>query len=187
MSWPARLLAALRRTLRDERGASAVEFAMLAPIFGLIFAAAADFGGIVSTKLTLENTVSAAANYALVNAASVTSGSASSLASSVATIASNGWADATVTVNAGPTRTKSPSGTGSSGSSTPADSCYCPSKGSSGVIWGGSVTCGSSCSGGGLAGKFVAIAAQHAYTPLFIGYGLVQQGQVRVRAVVQTQ
>lgn len=177
----------LGRAAREETAASALEFALLAPIFGLIFAAAADFGGIVCTRLSLESTVSAASNYAVVNAASVASSTATTLANSVASVASGSWADATVTVNAGPTRVQTPTSGTSSGTSAPADSCYCPTVSGETVSWGSAVTCASNCTGGGLAGKFVTIRATRNYTPLFVGYGIVSDGQIAVRAVVQGQ
>ncbi len=175
------------RALREQTGAAALEFALILPLFGIIFAGAADFGAIICTKLSLESTVSSASNYALVNAANVAPATATSLATSIAAIASGDWADATVTVNAGPTQTKTPTAGASSGTTAPVGSCYCPSVVSNAVVWGSVVTCASTCPGGGLAGKFVTISASRAYKPLFIGYGLVSQGQISVRAVVQAQ
>jgi Flp pilus assembly protein TadG len=176
-----------RHALREQTGAAALEFALILPIFGMIFAGAADFGAIICTKLSLESTVSSASNYVLVNAANVAPATATSLATSVAAIASGDWADATVTVNAGPTQTTTPTTGASSGATAPVGSCYCPTVVSDAVVWGSVVTCASTCPGGGLAGKFVTISASRAYRPLFVGYGLVAQGQISVRAVVQAQ
>ena len=49
------------------------------------------------------------------------------------------------------------------------------------------MACGSICSGGGIAGKFVTITASKPYTPLFGGFGIVSNGNITIKAVVQPQ
>jgi hypothetical protein len=49
------------------------------------------------------------------------------------------------------------------------------------------VTCGSACTGGGTAGKFVAITASFNYTPFFASYGFVSNGAITAGALVQAQ
>jgi len=173
---------------RDKSGASAVEFAMVIPIFLLLLVGIADFGGALYVKFGLNSIVSAAANYALVSNANVNSSGGAGLASSLASIVSNAngsnWANGTVVVNNGPATTiasgtKSPSGTASN-----ADLCYCPVKASSGITWGAAATCGSPCNGGGLAGKFVTIVASRTYSPIFSSYGLVKNGVITSNTVV---
>ena len=60
-----------RRLLSDKRAASIVEFALVTPIFLLLLGGAIDFGVLVRTKMQLSSSVSAAAKYAINNAALV--------------------------------------------------------------------------------------------------------------------
>ncbi|MGH6993486.1 MAG: TadE family protein, partial [Caulobacteraceae bacterium] len=86
---------------------AAVEFALMAPIFGLIFAGMADLGGVLYTQFRLNAAVSAGANYAIVNAANVDSTNGASLASTIAQVVENNagsnWADDSIVINDGPT------------------------------------------------------------------------------------
>ena len=186
-----------KRRLRDVRhvfghkgGVAAVEFAILAPVFGLVFAGMADLGGVLYTQFRLNAAVSAGANYALINAASVSSTSGATLSSTIAAVVENNagsnWANDTVVVNNGPSTTITSGASSSSGTASNADSCYCPTL-SSTIAWGSAATCGSSCAGGGLAGKFVTISATRTYQPLFSSYGIVQNGTITVNNTVETQ
>lgn len=185
-----------RRMFRDAKGAAAVEFSILAPVFGLIMAGGVDVGGMLYTKYGLDAAISAGANYAIVSAASVSSTSGATLASTIMSIvtssASTNWANSTVTVNNGPTALTSGIGTGSvatqtSGTASNADSCYCPTLGSSGITWGSATTCGSTCPSKTLAGKFVYVTANKTYTPFFPSFGIVQNGVISASAMVQVQ
>ena len=181
----------LLRVLADRRGVSAVEFALIAPIFGLMLAAAADFGGVLYVKFGLENSVSAAANYALLNAPNVGSSNGATLAQNLATIIASergsNWANGTVVVNNGPSATISSGAVTSGGSLSGADSCYCPTKSGSSLNWGVPVACGSTCASGALAGKFVSIVATKTYTPMFSSYGIVKNNMISSSAVAETQ
>ncbi|HZL00180.1 MAG TPA: TadE/TadG family type IV pilus assembly protein [Caulobacteraceae bacterium] len=174
---------------RDERGMAAVEFAILAPVFAVIFAGSADFGGVLYTQFRLNAAVSAGANYALVNAASVSSTSGASLASNVAQVvesnAGSDWADDGIVVNNGPTNNVTSGSSTAGGTASSADSCYCPTLAPA-FSWGGAATCGSACSGGGVAGKFVTITASKTYTPIFSSYNIVKNGAVTVTTAVET-
>ena len=176
---------------RDRRGVSAVEFGLIAPIFGLMFAAAADFGGVLYVKFGLENSVSAAANYALLNASNVNSSNGGTLATNLATIIASergsNWANGTIVVNNGPSATMSSGTVTAGGSASNADSCYCPTKSGSTLTWGAPAACGSSCAGGGLAGKFISIVATRVYTPMFSSYGIVKNNTISATAVAETQ
>ncbi|MHB8527969.1 MAG: TadE/TadG family type IV pilus assembly protein [Caulobacteraceae bacterium] len=182
---------ALRAILGREEGVAAVEFAILAPIFGLIFAGMADLGGVLYTQFRLNAAVSAGANYAIVNASSVNSTNGANLASTIASVVESNagvnWADDAIVVNNGPSTTVTGGTASSSGTGSNADDCYCPTGSSNAVTWGSSAVCGSSCAGGGLAGKFVTITASRTYHPLFSNYGIVADGQVSVSTSVETQ
>ncbi len=178
------------RALANDDGIAAVEFALLMPIFGLIFAGIADFGGVLLTRFRLDAAVSAGANYAMVNAASVSSQSGATLANSISTVVANNagstWADDAIVVNNGPSQSITGGTSSSGGTAANADSCYCPTV-SPNFAWGAAVTCASPCSGGGIAGKFVTITATRTYAPLFSGYGLVTNNTISVTTAVQSQ
>jgi len=173
---------------KDKSGASAVEFAMVVPIFLLLLVGIADFGGALYVKFGLNSIVSAAANYALVSNASVSSSSGAGLASNLASIVSNArgtnWANGTVVVNNGPSATITSGTVSSSGTASNADLCYCPVKSSSGITWGTATACASTCGSGGIAGKFVTIVASKSYSPIFSSYGLVRNGVISSNTVV---
>lgn len=175
---------------RSREGTSAVEFAILAPVFALIFGVTMDLGGVLFVNFTLNNALSSATNYTLLNAANVNSTSGATLASSAGSIIANsrstGWANAVVVVNNGPTATVTSGTVAASGTASNADSCYCPTVSGSTVTWGAAVTCASACSGGGLAGKFVSFTATRAYQPIFSTYGIVNQGTLTTTAIAQT-
>ena len=179
--------------LGDRSGVAAVEFALISPTVILILVGLIDLGGLLYTRFQLNASLSAASNYAMVNGASVSSTNGSSLASTLAGLISSGqssnWADSSVTVNNGPTAGSTSGTVSTGGTGSNADSCYCPTgAASSSVTWGGSQTCGTTCVGGGYAGKFVLLSASRAYSPIFTGYGMLSQsGTMTVASLVQVQ
>ncbi|MGH6986539.1 MAG: TadE/TadG family type IV pilus assembly protein [Caulobacteraceae bacterium] len=176
---------------RSRGGVAAVEFALMAPIFGLIFAGMSDLGGVLYTQFRLNAAVSAGANYAIVNAANVDSANGGSLASTIALVVENNagsnWADDSIVINDGPTETITGGTASAGGTASNADSCYCPTGSGSAITWGSTQTCGAACAGGGIAGKFVTISVSRTYQPLFSSYGIVQNGAVSVSTTVETQ
>lgn len=174
----------------SDSGGSAVEFALLAPVFLLILAAAVDIGGMVMVRFSLNETVSAGANYALVNAERVNAGDGGRLAGDLTTLITGGDGDvlARAVVNNGPERQAGNGSDEAGGVSGNADNCYCPSSaGDGGLDWGGAASCGSPCPDGSRAGKFVLLEARRTYRPLLIDFGMADGGAITVRAVVQTQ
>jgi Flp pilus assembly protein TadG len=179
----------------DSAGVSAVEFALLSPLFCLILAAAIDLGGALYTQSGLNAAVSAGANYALVNAAAANSTSGASLAGSISALVTGSqsahWANSSIVVNDGPTSSTVVSTTGSTttpgGTSSNADSCYCPTHGSSGLSWGSATTCGSTCSDGNPSGKFISVSANRVYIPFFPIYNLIGNDTISSSMVVQVQ
>ena len=180
-----------RRFVRDEGGVAALEFALIAPTLCLLLAGVADFGGALYTKFKLDAAVAAGANYAQVNAANVNSTSGASLATNIAAIVENAEgsnsANNVIVVNNGPSVTDSSGSSSSSGTPTSANSCYCPTGTTTSLTWGGAATCGSTCAGGGVAGKFVTVTATATYTPIFTSYGLIQNDTITASATVETQ
>jgi Flp pilus assembly protein TadG len=185
--------ARLARLAGDRRGIAAVEFALVAPVFCLLFAAAVDFGGVLFTRFKLNAAVAAGANYAQVNSANVSAAGGAALATNIANIVQTNdggaWADDNVVVNNGPATTVVAGAPTTSGVAANADACYCPTGTSGALVWGSARTCGQACPGtdAGLAGKFVVITASKPYTPLFADYGIVRDGLITASATVQVQ
>jgi Flp pilus assembly protein TadG len=186
---PATLVA---RWSGDVRASAAVEFAILAPVLGIILAGAVDLGGVVFTKFRIENAVSAGANYALVNATKISSANGSDLATKISAVIASSGSEAsdtnTVIVNHGPSATHADGNTTNGGTAANADSCYCPTASAGVVTWGSAISCGTACTGGGFAGKFISITATRDYTPFFSNYGIIgDDGAITVNVMVQAQ
>jgi Flp pilus assembly protein TadG len=188
-----RLLVGLAgRLLRRRQGTAAVELALIAPIMLTLFAGTIDFARVYDQEIALSSAVASAAQYALINAASINSSSAATLAATLGGIVANSngaaWAGATVTVNDGATSAVTNGSTSSSGTATNANSCWCPT-GVTAAAWGfgTAATCGSTCTGGTLAGKFVMITGTRAFTAIFGNYGLITNTTLHQSVIVQTQ
>jgi len=181
----------LRALWRSKGAIAAVEFAIIMPVFLTLFMGVVDLGMMLLQEYKLDQAVAAGAEYAAVNPSSVNSTSGASLASSIATAveSANGsaWANDVVVVNNGPTVTVTNGTSTSSGTSTNANNCYCPTGSPPNWTWGSSMTCGASCSGGGSAGKFVTITATASYTPLITIYHFISSSTLRQSATVETQ
>jgi Flp pilus assembly protein TadG len=176
---------------RHNAGIAAMEFAMVTPIFAIILAGVADLGGLVTTRFRLDTAVAAASNYVLVHGTQVSSTNGAALATSASTIVTTSdtatTANGTVVINNGPTVTVASGTSTSSGTASNADLCYCPTGSPSSLTWGAAVACGSTCTGGGLAGKFVLITANYTYTAIFTNYSFINGGVVNSGALVQVQ
>lgn len=163
----ARLLAA-----RENAGAAAVEFALYAAVFLMIVAATVDIGLTLFAQSELDAAVSAGAEYAANTAALVADATLNTAISDIVDNANgSGWASSTVNVN---------NGNDSTG-------CYCPTGTPANWVWGNTVTCGSSCTGGGVAGQFVTITATTTITPIFSSFGFAPNGTITRSALVETQ
>jgi Flp pilus assembly protein TadG len=182
-----------------RRCVAAVEFALLAPIFVLVFAAIVDLGNALWTWCRLEEAVAAGTGFALVNggvnASNVNSTNGQNLASDIAGIVSNSAragnyntpADVTVVVNNGPATTITSGVSANSGTAANADSYYCLTGSPPTWNWGSAVASGSPCTGSGTSGKFVTVTASYNFTPFFASYAFVTNGAMTAGAVVQTQ
>ncbi len=187
-----RRLAKLVRRLSHpdaRRGIAALEFGLLAPLFLLLLAAVVDFSAAYTAKSLLDATVSSAANYTLLNAATLPDDA--TLALNVGKLVANSssidhWFNVVVKVNNGATSTVTNGVSVASGSANA--SCYCPTTGTTPSVTPGTVaTCGATCPDGGLAGNFVSIVATYVYVPIFHGFSFVPNGTMTASAVVQTR
>jgi len=160
-----RILLAVRALGRENAAVAAIEFAIYATVFLMIVAGTIDIGLLLFTNSQLDAAVSAGAEYAA---------SGSATAASISAIVNSAncpdGASSTVVVNNSDT-------TG----------CYCPTGTPGNWTWGGTATCGSSCTGGGVAGQFVTITASCSISPLFPTFGFVQSGTISRSALVETQ
>jgi Flp pilus assembly protein TadG len=167
-------LGLVRRLAREEAGVAAIEFAVFATVFLMIVAATVDIGLLLFTQSELDAAVSAGAEYAA-NSAALVASNPSGLAANIADIVNNAngtnWASSTVNVN----------------NSDDSTGCYCPTGAPGNWSWGNTVTCGSACSGGGVAGQFVTITATTSISPLFPAFGFVRGTTISRSALVETQ
>jgi Flp pilus assembly protein TadG len=174
-----RLRAQMRRALRvlalrENAGIAAVEFAIFGTILLTIFAGTVDIGVELYTDFQLDTAVNAGAQFA-VNNASIVGSNPSTLNTDITSIVNNlnGTGSATSTVNVN--------------NSNDSSHCYCPTGSPGNWTWGGTVTCGSSCTGGGMGGQFVTITASTTITSMFPSFGFVQSGTISRSVLVETQ
>jgi Flp pilus assembly protein TadG len=179
----------LKNFLRKRDGVSTIEFALVVPVLLLIIAGIVDIGGALKAKFDLNASLSAASNFVLLNADNVTAAKGGDLATKVAAITggglSSGHGVVSVSVNGGPGVTVTDGASQAQSGGGNADKCYCPSRSGSTISFGAEAACGTQCSGGGTAGKFVVIHASKPHNPLFGGFGVIDAGNVNVMAVVQ--
>jgi Flp pilus assembly protein TadG len=154
-------------------GVAAIEFAIFGLVFLMIVAAVVDIGLMLFTQSELDAAVSAGAQYAA-NSATLVATNPTGLGTNISDIVTNAngtaWATS-VTVNVNNSDT-----TG----------CYCPTGTPGNWTWGSTVTCGSSCSGGGVGGQFVTITATRNVSPIFPAFGFVPSAMTS-NALVETQ
>ena len=176
--------------LKDTRGNAAIEFALVVPIFALVFVASVDLGMLVFSRFQLEAAVSASASYAIAHSDQVDGSNGSELAKNLALmIASNHRGDATavIQINNGPQASYDGTKIKIGGVPAQANACYCPKGNAASVEWGAQVTCNSSCPDGGRAGRYVAVTAKQAYAPFFAILDVVKDGSIAANAMVQTK
>lgn len=178
----------LRVFRRDRKGIAAIELALVSPILLLVMVAMVDFGLVLYVRLSLNEAVSASANYAIAKASQVSETNGPTLATNLVNVMPPSYS-VTVVVNNGPAVTRPANGTAtSSGTNSNANLCYCPTVAGTVVTWGSPQTCGASCtSTTGRAGKFVTVNANTTHTPLFSNYGYIQNGAVSLFTIAQVQ
>jgi Flp pilus assembly protein TadG len=174
-----------------HEGTAAVELALISPILLILVAGIIDFGRVYREEIELSAAVAAASQYALVNVANANSANAASLAATISGIVANSngnaWAGASVTVNDGATSVVANGSTTASGTAANANNCWCPTGGPASWSWGSAVTCGTSCAGGTLAGKFVTVTGTRSFSAIFSNYGLIANRKLTQSTIVQGQ
>jgi Flp pilus assembly protein TadG len=160
---------------RENDGVAAVEFAIYGAVFLTIVAATVDIGLLLFTQSELDAAVTAGAEYAA-NSAALVASNPSGLNTSISHIVKNAngssWATPAVNVN----------------NSNDSTGCYCPTGSPGNWNWGSTVTCGSSCTGGGVGGQFVTITATRSISPIFSSFGFFPSGTtISSNALVETQ
>jgi Flp pilus assembly protein TadG len=183
----------LRRSWLPWRrdGTAAVELALISPLLFGLLTSIIDYSRVYRQELQLSAAVAAAAQYALLNGTTISSGNAATLAATTSGIVANSngaaWAGGSVNVNNGATSAVSNGVTTPSGTAANANSCWCPTGGLANWSWGVAATCGSACAGGTLAGKFVTIAATRSFTAIFGAYGIIGNTTLHQSVIVQAQ
>lgn len=128
--------------LKDRRGVSAVEFALLAPVLIALPVPIVDLGLGLYTQMELQNAATAGAQYALQNPSLSTLTTAQIQAAAAAAVPSLAM------------------------STSASQVCGCPGTGTGGgpaVTFG---SCTTNCSTGKLPGNYVTVTAQTTYVPL---------------------
>ncbi|MGP4727593.1 TadE/TadG family type IV pilus assembly protein [Agrobacterium deltaense] len=182
----------LRRILGEDRGGNAaIEFALIAPILAIILAGSTDLGLLIFSRFQLEATISDSTSYAMVHADQVGAENGDDLAAKIATIVASedtsGDTTASIVVNNGAQANYGGMKIKLGGAASHANACYCPTGTASSLIWGQQRSCGTFCSDGAPAGKYIAITAKQTYAPLFSSYGIVKDGFIYASAIVRTQ
>ncbi len=173
----------------EDSGSSVVEFALIAPFVLLILTATFDIGMIIQAKFNLDARITAAANYAQINGASIEDAGATTFAGKIASLVSGGSTD----VEANVVLNNAASAAVDNGTLTTNDTlgqmaqCYCPSRVAGKIQWGIAQTCLSPCADGSTAGKFIVLDATTPHTSLFRGYGITPDGMILTDAVVRIE
>jgi Flp pilus assembly protein TadG len=176
---------------RADAGLAAVEFAFLVPILLVLFSGIVDISQMLYAYYQLDQAVAAGAQYAVLNAANVTSTNGASLATSIATVVENAngtaWTNDTVVVNNGPTVTVTSGTPASSGTASNADKYYCVTGSQMNWTWGTGYASQTACSGGDTAGKYVTVTASYNYVPLVGIYQVFTSSTLNQSAAVRVQ
>jgi Flp pilus assembly protein TadG len=185
------ILRSLLAGKKADDGVAAIEFAFLVPVFAILFAGVVDVSQMLYDYYQLDQAVAAGSQYAVLNAANVTSTTGASLATAIATVVedANGtaWTNDTVVVNDGPTVTVTNGTAASSGTAANADSYYCMTGSQMNWTWGTAYSTQTNCSGGGTAGKYVTITANYGYVPWVAIYHIFSNTTLNQSAAVRVQ
>lgn len=173
------------KTLHDESGSAAVEFALIAPVFLVLLAGTFEIGMMIQGKFDLISDVSAAAHHSLAIGGTLDAGAAQTVATTLAGLLAGNERTATVTLNNAATATLVSGNVSSAQTGAEVAACYCPSRSDDQVTWGASVACDASCGDGSHAGRYVLITIQAPWTPLVFVNGLFSDKTLQSTAMVR--
>jgi Flp pilus assembly protein TadG len=174
---------------RNRKGVSAVEFALIAPVFLVILAGVIDVGQMMKIRSELNTAVSAGANRILLSGGGLSAGTAEAIAADVASIsaADTPGVTAKVTINNAFTVSMTGRAATASGTVSVADQCFCPTSQGTAVDWSVPVSCGAACpTSDEYAAKFLEISVSRPYDAMFGGYGFLGNS-IAVKTTVSTQ
>jgi len=140
-----------------EKGTAAIEFGLIATFLSLLLLGIVDFGMSYWEKVQVGNAARAGAQYAIFN----------------------GWNSSGITTAV----TSATSLASISATPAPSQSCGCTSA-TTGIT---SATCGTNCTGGGLAGTYVTVHAQASYSSIFSYPGLANPLTLSASMTVRMQ
>jgi len=149
--------AGFSRWLLDEKGTAGIEFGLIATFLFLLLLGLVDFGMGYWEQVQVGNAARAGAQYAIFN----------------------GWNSSGITTAV----TSATSLASISATPAPSQSCGCPSA-TTGIT---SATCGTNCTGGGLAGTYVTVHAQASYSSIFSYPGLANPLTLSASMTVRMQ
>jgi Flp pilus assembly protein TadG len=175
---------------RDDRGVSALEFALVTPIIIVLLAATVDFGLVLKTRSSMESAVSSTMSYALSQAQDLKPAEAVAFVETVARIASRQSGEGVaveVTLNRSLVARAIGGSVAVSGTAAAASACYCPDRAETAVNWGEAKTCNAPCPDGGYAGRFLKVSANQSYAPIFVDFGLVTADAISVETLAGLQ
>jgi Flp pilus assembly protein TadG len=141
----------------DEKGTAAIEFGLIATFLSLLLLGIVDFGMGYWEQIQVGNAARVGAQYAIFN----------------------GWNSSGITTAV----TKATSLNSILATPAPSQSCGCPSV-TAGIT---SATCGTNCTGGGLAGTYVTVHAQASYSSIFSYPGLANPLTLSASMTVRMQ
>ncbi|PYE30326.1 TadE-like protein [Rhizobium sp. PP-F2F-G38] len=183
----------LRNFRKSRSGASAVEFALIAPVFLLLFAGTAEIGLATMTRMQVNEAVSAAVNRALISGAAVTAATADTTVSTFATmlrVARGGQSEHSqlaISFNGGRTYTSVEGRMTPKGSASAVDECRCPTQSGGTIQWGSKVPCATACPDKSLSARYVSFELTQPYKPLLPAAGLIGTEGIRIQTLAVLQ
>lgn len=144
--------------LREEDGVSAIEFAILTPLFILVLIAIIEIGSAIFVRIDINSRIASLSNYFTISYSPETT--ESELTYILNAHYGAGIRSIGLNINYSISAMLDGDGFQSSSTETPLSNCYCPSGAGSSVIWGAHTDCGTVCPNGSRAGRYVLISIE---------------------------
>jgi Flp pilus assembly pilin Flp len=174
--------------LKNEDGVSAIEFAILAPIFVLILIAIIEFGSAILIRLELNSRISSIANFLTISGLNISNETAfeNALIGLLDRNTAPFIREINLDVNNSVLVQSVAGAVNISGTGESISSCYCPSINDSGFTWGSGTPCNSQCSSGALSGRYIRVSMDGRQFSLF-GRFLPQDTTSTVTSLVKVR